>query len=173
MPEYEIPASILDITRDTILLDTNVLVAAFMANEDERRQEIARVVVHEDATPLLIPSVVVVEAWGLMVGSRKDRLGGMAFLHWLNTPGRATVVPPHRTEFTETRRLMDALRVDCVDAMLAELATDITERLSLRPELPIATFDTGDFTRLSGNRELRFSIFDMKTFELVEFNRTS
>lgn len=165
MPEYKIAETVLNVARNAVLLDTNVLVEAFSEKDNSVRQEYADLFLRELDRPLLIPTVVVVEAWGLLVGRGKARPAGLDLLTWLNRPERATIVPPHRANIQGTQRVIEDEFVDCVDAMLAELASDITERCDLRPPLLIATFDTGDFTRMFRRRDLRFGIFDMRTRE--------
>jgi predicted nucleic acid-binding protein len=167
MPEYRIAETVLDIARNAILLDTNVLVAAFYQGEAEGRRDNAQFILNEWERPLLVPSAVIIEAWGFVVGGRKDWDGGAALLTWLNEPGRAVIVPPFRADVYETQQLIHELSIDCVDAMLAELATNITEQCELSPALPIATFDTSDFFRMLGRRGLRLSVFDMRTMEDV------
>jgi predicted nucleic acid-binding protein len=168
VPDYVIAETVLDIARNALLLDTNVLIAAFLSGEDASRQEYARYVLDDFERPLLVPSAVIIEAWGFIVGGRGDASAGYDLLTWLNSPGRATIVPTHRSDVQETQRLIGALAVDCVDAMLAELATNISERLELKPALPIATFDTRDFGRMTRKLGLRLSIFDMRSFDEYE-----
>ncbi len=114
-------------------------------------------------------SVVVVEAWGLIVGSRRNRTAGVELLTWLNSPGRAILVPPPSAEVKRTQQLVNALGIDCVDAMLAELATNITRLCDLKPSLEIATFDTRDFLRMSTARDgVQLRVYDMRSLDTVE-----
>jgi len=169
MPEYRIAETVLDIARNAILLDTNVLVEAFSAQDNFERQEYADLFLGQIKGPLLVPSVVLVEAWGLLVGSRKMRPAGLDLLTWVERPGRAIIVPPHRADVQRTQQIARSWSVDCVDAMLVELATDITDRCGLSPSLPIATYDTRDFTRMSLIKgELRFRVFDMNSPDFWE-----
>ena len=126
MPLYQVDETTIDIARNSLLIDTNVLVAAFYSREELGRQEQAKYVLDEFDRPLLVPTVVVVEAWGMLVGSRRETRAGIALLTWLNSPGRATVVPLPRADVKRTQELVETKRIDCVDAMLAELATHIT-----------------------------------------------
>ncbi len=169
MPEYKIAEMVLDIARNAILLDTNVLVEAFSEQNNSARQEYADLFLGQIEGPLLVPSVVLVEAWGLLVGSRGMRLAGLDLLTWVERPGRAIIVPPYRADVQRTQQIARDWRGDCVDAMLVELATDITDRCGLSPSLPIATYDTRDFTRMSLKRgELRFRVFDMRSPDFWE-----
>jgi hypothetical protein len=62
--------------------------------------------------------------------------------------------------------------VDYVDAHLMELADTITAKFSLRPHMPIFTFDTRDFMRCASHGRL-YSLFDMKEMELIDFRFNS
>jgi len=77
MPEYKIAETVLDIARNAILLDTNVLVEAFSEQDNSARQEYAEYFFDQLERPLLVPTVVLVEAWGVLVGSKKVRLAGL------------------------------------------------------------------------------------------------
>jgi hypothetical protein len=117
---------------------------------------------------LLVPSVVVVEAWGMLVGSRKVRQGGEALLAWLNTPGTALVLPRHEEPLFGVAELTSRVsRLDCVDAMIAELADDITRQCTLNPPLHVGTFDTTDYLRIKAFRDLQLTIYDAASLEEV------
>lgn len=166
MPEYRMEHHTLNIIQaQTMLLDTNVLVAAFYEREAMGRREYAWYILEQSDRPLLIPTVVVVEAWGMLVGSLGDYDGAIQLLTWLNQPGRATIVSTIQGDLLFTQQLIQGIRIDCVDAMLAELATSISESCDLRPALTIATFDTRDFTRMRRSHGLRLSIFDMNSLD--------
>lgn len=167
MPQYVIDQTVLEIPRDSMLVDTNVLVAAFLPGEDADRHYYATYILEENGRPLLVPMAVVVEALGFIIGSRRNFGAGLFLLAWLNTPGRATLVPNHSVELGETHRLMNRHSVDCVDAMLVELATDITNVCLLRPAMPIATWDS-DFARMSQRDGVKLSIFNPEDQEEYE-----
>lgn len=151
MPDYLIDETVIEISRRSTLVDTNILVAAFCREEEIGRQEYAQSLLHQGDEQILVAYEVMVEAWGVMVGKNKDRGAGCTMLRWINDVGQPVVVipPAHRREIGRTRELVEALGVDCVDAMLADLATDISRVCDLRPTIAIATFDTRDFTRLA------------------------
>ena len=67
--------------------------------------------------------------------------------------------------------LVERRRIDYVDALLAELATDITEHCDLSPFLSIVTWDTGDFLWMTETMGLRFRLFDMKTLDDVQIGK--
>ena len=157
---------ILALARKAILVDTGVLIAAFHARENSDRSLEARYFLEVYDGPLLVP-IVVVEALGWLIGSRKDRDGASSLLTWLNAPNRATIIPLRRVEVDMTQYLMETFSIDGVDAMLVELATFITEDCDLRPALPIATFDTGDFLRMYRWQGIKFSVWDVANDELI------
>lgn len=177
MPDYCIAERMLDIRRDAVLVDTNVLVRAFAeyTKEDqngntvsaikEGERDYARFLIYEDVRPLFVSISVIVEAWGMIVGKLGDRQAGREMFLWLNSPGQVTILPYPRSTVGEARRLMELLSVDCVDAMLADMATDITNACGLRPALSIATFDTRDFTRMSAKHGLNLRILDMHSYD--------
>jgi predicted nucleic acid-binding protein len=147
-----------------MLLDTNVLAARFHGGDAH----------HEDTTVFLdewdfqwlVPSFVVVEAWGLVVGSWKNRDGGRALLSWLNTPGKAVILPRHDEPLLGVEELIGRIhRLDCVDAMLAELADDITTKCALTPNLRIATFDAVDYYSIKAQRNLKLTVYDVRSLE--------
>lgn len=86
----------------------------------------------------------------------------------VNTPGKSILIPGHRDDLSGTRQVIDKLRIDCVDALLAELADEVSTQCDFRPSLPIATFDTSDFTTMGRKHGLRLSLFDLRTFEEYE-----
>ncbi len=164
MPEYRTAETVLDIARDAVLLDTGVLVAAFSPRESPGRKDYAEYYLETLKAPPLVPSVVIVEAWGMIVGSHKAHSAGLDLLTWLNSPGRAAIVRPHRPDVQGTQQLIHGLTgIDCVDAMLVELAADITEHCNLQPRLPIATFDPSDFVAMSRKHGVRLRIVDMRS----------
>lgn len=147
-----------------MLLDTNVLVSRF--DPRDSNNEHTTVFLDTIEYQLLVASVVVVEAWGMLV-SRKVSGGGRALLTWLNTPGRAMILPRHDEPLQSVGQLVnESSRLDCVDAMLAELADDITRQCSLIPALRIATYDVVDyFTIKSIRKDLRLTVYDVGNLE--------
>jgi predicted nucleic acid-binding protein len=168
MPLYHVDGSSFDIPRDSVLLDTNVLVAAFWDRDPEHNS--ARYFIDEFPHQWLVPAAVVVETWGLIVGSKKDLNAGYEFLSWLNTPGRAVVVLPQSGSFSSEQAIVQALHVDCVDAVIVNLANTITVSCDLRPSLPIATYDTKDFLRLKMLPDSRFNLIDMRSGDLQDLD---
>ena len=148
MPTYSVQETTLNIRRDAILIDTNILVKAFLKGEEN--QAYIYYFLEESEHQLLIPAAVVVEAWGFIVGARKDWGGGYRLMAWLNTPGRAAVIIPQQGRFDRESMLINGLRgIDCVDAVIYQLAHDISVECNLDPALPVATYDTKDFYKLT------------------------
>jgi predicted nucleic acid-binding protein len=160
VPFYEIDANKIDISRNAILIDTNVLIAAFLP--DEPRHAEARYFLDEFQHQWLIPTAVVVETWGWIVGKRGNWQAGYRFLAWLTTPGKEVVVLPQHSELAQERAIVEGLQLDCVDAMIVNLATKISIQCALEHPLPVATFDTRDFFRLGGRRDIRLRVYDLK-----------
>lgn len=162
MPIYTIEKTILDIARNALLIDSNILVAAFREDGESGQHDLAKFLLEEGEYPLLIPTVVIVEAWGLIASKRRDFRYGLEFLSWLSQPSRTTIVPSYQTDIRNAHELVKGLQIDSVDAIIAEMATDITEKCSLKPYLPIATFDTADFTRIMARKGIKLSIHDLR-----------
>ncbi len=160
MPPYDIKAATITILQNASIIDTNVLVAAF--NKKQDHHDDAKLVLDESGYQWLVPAAVVVETWGMLVGSLKDWKGGFDFLAWLATPGKAVVVLPQKGTFDDERELIAESHLDCVDAVIANLATEIRHLCKLDKPLIVATYDTRDFLRLLANRNLHFRLWDMR-----------
>lgn len=160
MPIYKVQEASLQIRRDAILVDTNILVKAFLKGEQD--QEYIYYFLEEYEHQLLIPAAVVVEAWGFIVGARKDWDGGHKLMAWLNTPGKAAIIIPQQGKFDKEGMLISGLRgIDCVDAVIYQLAHDISVECNLNPALPVATYDTRDFYRLTKHApSLQIRLYD-------------
>lgn len=161
MPIYQIREQRIEITRQALILDTNVLVQAF--DPDEEHHEDARYFLDEYPYQWLVSVAVVVETWGFLVGKNKNWQAGYRFMAWLNTPGKALVIIPQSGDLTSERSLIEALHLDCVDAIIGSLANDISISCDLASSIPVATYDTRDFYRLRVQGNLRLNIYDMNT----------
>lgn len=172
MPLYRVDDVTLNIPEDAVLVDTGVLVEAFSLDGREGFQYAEFVfeeIRKEISGPLFIPSAVVVESWGMIAGSRGSRSAAINLLTWLNSPGRATLVPHHRPEMHSTQLLIQRLYLDCVDAIIAELATDITQRCDLRLPITVATTDIRDFSKFLDDPTIRMRVYDIRNEEFLEF----
>ena len=101
MPMYKIADTNIDVCREAILVDTNVLVAAFSPNEAGGLRETAQLFLTEVGRPLLVLIAVIVEAVGVIsLGKRTDATAVLGLLEWLEAPGRATLVPTSKVGLT-------------------------------------------------------------------------
>ncbi len=162
MPTFELARQRLDISRDAILLDTNVLVGAFLPGD--QNHDVCQLI-FDMPEQLLVPLSVVVESWGLLVGSRKRLDCGLQLLAWLANPGTDAYVIHHADEIDSVRVLVGEVNVDCVDALLAYMANTVTEQCELSPPLRIATFDTADFIKCMRTGRFKLKLLDMNTLE--------
>jgi hypothetical protein len=159
VPRYEIGSKTFDISRAAVIADSNLFIEAFMSGAPRHAE--ARYFLDEFDDQWLIPIGVIVETWGFMVGKGGDWLAGYNFLGWLNTPGKDLIIIGHDGEMAEERVFIEGLRLDCVDAMIVNLATNIFNRCALEQPLPVATFDTRDFFRLGGRKDIRLRVYDL------------
>jgi predicted nucleic acid-binding protein len=159
VPDYRVDACTIEIARDAVLLDTNVLVALFFPRDDYHGDTEHFFETHH--YQWLIPAAVVVETWGLLSARTKTFMIGQQFFAWLNTPGRRVVVLPQSEKLEKDYELLKALYLDCVDAMIANLAHEITTQCNLEKPLPIATFDA-DISKIKAKRSLRMAPFDLR-----------
>lgn len=159
MPLYRVDECIIEIARDAVLLDTNVLVALFLQDDDYHGD--TEVFFEMNNYQWLIPVVVVVETWGLLHARTKSLSAGQLLFDWLNTPGQRIVVLPQSEKLEKDHELLKALYLDCVDAMIANLAHEITTQCNLVPALPIATFDH-DLQRIKAKGVLLMTPFNVR-----------
>ena len=151
-----------------MIVDTNVLVAAFLTNDENHND--AYTFLFELADQVIIPSAVLVETWGMLVGSKRRPDLGLALLEWIDNPGNGVVlVPSHGDSFSDVRELADTYRIDCVDAILVGLALEISTKCRQGRPVKIATFDTRDFLRVARSKSTIFNVFDLKTFDDLTF----
>ncbi len=164
MPIYSISPHEFDFSRSVFLPDTGVLVAAFWPR-DPRHADARTFLFEIPTSQLIIPISVVVETWGLLVGSSriKSREAGVEFLRWLSDPGKVMLIPNPVGRAPQTWDLVRSLYVDCVDAILMDLADEITEQCKLKPPIIIITYDTRDFLVKADRHELRFGIVSPET----------
>ena len=149
-------------------LDTNVLVKAFLPSEDQHNE--ARYFIDEFDHQWFIPVAVIVETWGFLVGKSKNWQAGLNLLSWLITPGKNLTILPQRGEITEERKIIEELRIDCVDAVIVSLATQMFRQCALERPLLVATFDTSDFFRLIGRLDIGLSLYDLKELVIQDFD---
>ena len=162
MPTYTISTYERNIPRDAVILDTNVLVAAFCPRD--QHHEDARWFIDEWPDPLFVPVAVLIEAWGMIVGSNNYWQGGIELLTWLGTPGRAELLPQDTTRFDHASDMINSIHVDCVDALISQFADDISRQCGFSRHIRIATYDTGDVTKCRDRYNLQLIVLDMRSF---------
>lgn len=161
MALYRIPDLEIDIHRKAVLLDTNVLCAAFDPGDD--RHDDAEEFLEVWEYPFIVSMGVVIEAWGLLVGSRKLWQEGLDLFAWLNNPGNASLVPQHSSLFGGAFDLIGSLHVDCVDALLSHLADDVSSHSFSDSDIAIATYDTADIVNCRQRKGLRIKVLDLRS----------
>lgn len=168
MPRFEIPTSSVELHRRAVMLDTNVVYAAF-AIDDAKHNDSRAYLEMEDQ--YLLPLPVIVETWGLLVGRSGNWTAGFSFLSWIIDPRNNVVVVNHSEDIASIRYLAESLRLDCVDATMIYLADKISRECGYAQGFRIATFDTADFLKsLSLDRKFRFSLVDLNSLEDLEFS---
>ena len=81
MPSYTVTFPGIDIPRKGAVLDTNVLFPRFM-DRDSVHGQASDFLENTDYFPIVL-SAVVIETWGMIVGSRKDwKAGGKSWTGW-------------------------------------------------------------------------------------------
>jgi predicted nucleic acid-binding protein len=170
MPTYRIPEAHLELPRNLALLDTNVLIA--LADKDDSHHMDAQAVfeLEENYNWMVIPSVLV-ETWGLLVGSRKKWDAALGLFTWLLTPGNVTLLPDAHRPLRAVIDMAWRNKIDLVDAQLVDMADSITGAFRAKPFIFIATFDTGDFLRCKTGDTYRFSLYDMNIPEPLPFEK--
>jgi predicted nucleic acid-binding protein len=166
MALYQISAFEAEISRKAVLLDTNVLCAAF--NPSDSRHEDAKAFLDLWEDPFFVSMEVVVEAWGLLVGSRKRRVEALELMLWLNNPGNVSLLPQQPQFMGEAYNLMNAVGVDCVDALLSRLAHDISTRSFGGAGMAIATYDVPHMVNCRSKQGLRVKILDLRSGDYAE-----
>ena len=159
MPDFEIGATTFDISRDAVILDSNLLIEAFLTNSPRKTESLY--FLEQFPHQWVIPIGVVVETWGFIVGKNDDWIGGGNFLSWINTPSTNIVVIGHDGVLVDERNFIDSLQIDCVDSMIVTLATRIFHTCNFGSPVPIATWDTRDFYRLGGRQDIRIQVYDL------------
>jgi predicted nucleic acid-binding protein len=171
MPTFDFGGVALDLPRNIAFLDTNVLVAHQLPEDQDHDQAEAFLEAGPDYELLVTPPVLV-EACGLLTSrSGRDAVGRL--LLWLLTPGHNVRVFPAPHSPLDVSTVLNAhviwmrkFDIDYVDAYLMEAAHRLTEMLDLFP-VPICTFDTKDFFRC-WRKGYSYNVFDMRTLDLVD-----
>src|SRR5690242_13372750 len=113
MPLFTVYEVKLELSRLAVMLDTNVVYAAFSAGDFR----------HDDSVTFLqlgnqyvLPLPVIIETWGLLVGRDANWRAGFEFLEWLQDPKSGVVVINHTESFDKIKALASSIHIDCVDA---------------------------------------------------------
>jgi predicted nucleic acid-binding protein len=162
VPTFRVSDATYEISRGAVVLDTNVLVHGF--KPDEKYHESARLFLDEFDNDFVVPVAVLIETWGMLVGKNKDHRAGMNVLRWVNTPGRAVLLPQQVDRANAIESLISQVHVDVVDALVYQLATDISKQMSGGPSIRVATYDTADFWKCVNAHGVKIDILDMRSY---------
>lgn len=178
MPFIRIDGDELDVPRNLALLDTNFLLAAF--NDGDENHENVQAYIELNAQQglgvqyaLFVTLPVMIETWGMLSSHRRDDKKA-EFLNWITDRNNVEMLsglyrPSMIGDIVQRNRAwITKWAVDYVDAHLMKVADTITRECNLAPSTPIITFDS-DFFRCS-NQGYQFSIYDVRTLELVVFS---
>jgi predicted nucleic acid-binding protein len=157
MVEFPYPAKTLTLSRRLIMLDTNVLIDAFGADQTDAGIA-AKMLLEESDYQLLLPAVVIVEAWGLLARDSWSRAWKM--VAWAADPGTQVIILERRGEVRAELPLQGSLTLDHVDAAIAILATEVTRECRLTPPLEVATRDFRDFSRVAAADDIELRLLD-------------
>lgn len=167
MPIFTIPEAGFDLHRRSVMLDTNVVYAAFSKTDSRHDDCVAYLELEEQ---YLLPLPVIIETWGLLVGRDRNWSAGFEFLRWMSNPRSAVVVINHSESMTRIRELATSLRVDCVDATILYLADHISRQCGYSRGFRIATYDTADFLKSLKAFKFSFTLVDLNSpFDEIEF----
>lgn len=139
-----------------MLLDTCVLFAAYCPADSHHGD--AKDFFFQDE-PFLIPYIVVGEAWGLLASRTKKLDCGLSMVDSLRERPNIQFVPVWSDLFPVSRDICQKHRIDLVDAFLMSMSCLCARALRLKKPIPIATYDTRDFTRCYN--AIPFGCFDL------------
>jgi predicted nucleic acid-binding protein len=161
MPRYVLDNFSVDVQRNAILLDTNVLVSFFLEGDQYAAQ--ASSLVEKSGLPMLVPMCVVCEAWGLLVGKHKRFDRGIEMLSWVITPGKVTLIRDDDDLARRSKALCERYHLDYVDAMLMLLADQLSSAQCLGETIEIATADFRDFfTLIAAAGAPKYALLDLR-----------
>jgi predicted nucleic acid-binding protein len=168
MQPYSLNSFELVMAPSMVMVDTNVLVSAFIAsNEGQHDTAIAFLTLLGEVGLALVPIPVLIEAWGMIVGSRKNVPAGLELLRWATDRQVVQLIPGDATHAPEVAAIAKQYRVDMVDAWILYLVTDMHTRCNLNERVRIATFDTTDFLPCAGRFPMR--IYDIEADEDLDY----
>src|SRR4051794_20270653 len=100
MPIYTDGGHGIEINRAVTMIDANVLIAAFSPGEGRRHSDAIGFIENPgywDIAQWLVPTVVVVEAWGMLT-KQGDQRAGLEMLRWLEDPGNPVTFCRYATD---------------------------------------------------------------------------
>ncbi len=168
MPTYTVDGDSFEIMREAVLSDTNILVAAFDTNDS--RHEDTLTYIDGLVAPLVVPVAVVIETWGFLVGSRKSIDSGLELLSWISNPGKAVILPQKADSSGDIQNYIRQQRIDCVDAMILQLADDISRQCDIPGGIVVASYDMRDFFRCVPNLRLKVRLRNPSIDEIYSFS---
>jgi predicted nucleic acid-binding protein len=156
------------IPTESLLLDTNIFCKAFLDEGSDSSGIVSflQEYMAEEGFTALVLTDVVVEIWGLVVGSRKAKQRGCDILTWVNDPSNATLIPIDPDLFDRSRLLCNKVGIDYIDALLIESSFHISKVCGMNKPLPIATLERRDyFEYMRYNSGSNLSIYDPLNLE--------
>lgn len=159
----------INISNESCIIDTNVLIGLFRKNDQHCRSAQEFMDAYDDEYIFYIPVPVIIETWGSLVGGFSGNFdSGFKFLEWLQKPN-VIILPESCINIESNSTIMKMMNVDIVDALILDLANEITEQCSLPRPLIIATFDTKDFYKLMRLKKYKFRLLNLETLHIEEF----
>ena len=173
MPIFQDCGGEIAVSRASMLLDTGVFLNAFArTNISAEEREYALFMLNNPSDfhvdQWLVPSAVIVEAWGHLSSSKFRDTGGVGqktLMEFVQSVTNAIDVIRCTDDVGEIGEIVKEHRVDVVDAILARLAERISEQCELKPGIRIATLDTSDFHKLKQEMGAAFRVFNARTLE--------
>jgi hypothetical protein len=155
----------LGVNRRAVMVDTGPIVALF-APSDAWEVYASNFFEEYRSRPLLVPTCVVVEAWGCIVAGKNSRIEfGLKMLQWVLSGG-VTVIRVDERLLRPSEELCSRLKIDPVDTILVSVADAITTGCELDEPLPIATMDS-DMGRIRQKYPLlKFRVLDVRSDDL-------
>ncbi len=160
MPLIRLPEedAAIDIPRDSMLLDSCVLISAFFP--DDQYHDDAQDFVMREYT-FVVPYVVVQEAWGMLVRAKRQRRRyGLSMLRWVAESSNVILLPGWSELLQSSKKSCEDLGIDFVDAFLMGLASRVTDTFRGGGPAVIATYDTRHF--FGSQKAFRFECWDLR-----------
>ena len=161
MPNFNVDGKTFEIHRNSVILDTNVLVHRYVPTEKYHGDMVDLFDV--SSRQWIVSYAVMQEVWG-MINSKVEKTLAAAiardFHQWLINPGSNVVLIPVADGLIAEIDFYSKLKVDCVDGIIYQLAIKIGDQCSIRPL--IATYDTRDFYPIMGFNNA-FDVCNMET----------